>query len=57
VLREKLSVFYAKRTLLNLSITPEDQAEAAYLLCSERLSKTTGQILNVDAGLRDAFMR
>lgn len=57
VLREKLSAFYANRTLLNRSITPDDQAEAAYLLCSDRLSKTTGQILNVDAGLRDAFMR
>ena len=57
VLRDKLSAFYAKRTLLNLAITPEDQAEAAYLLCSGQLSKTTGQILNVDAGLRDAFMR
>ena len=57
VLREKLSAFYAKRTLLNQAITPDDQAEAAYLLCSNRLSKTTGQVLNVDAGLRDAFMR
>lgn len=57
ILREKLSAFYAKRTLLNLAITPDDQAEAAYLLCSNRLGKTTGQIVNVDAGLRDAFMR
>lgn len=56
-LRDKLSAFYAKRTLLNQAITPDDQAEAAYLLCSGRLSKTTGQVLNVDAGLRDAFMR
>ena len=56
-LRDKLSVFYASRTLTNNPITPEDQAEAAYLLLSEKLSKTTGQILSVDGGLHEAFLR
>jgi len=56
-LRDKLSCFYASRTLTNNPITPEDQAEAAYLLLSNRLSKTTGQILSVDGGLSDAFLR
>lgn len=56
-LRDKLSEFYASRTLTNNPITPEDQAEAAYLMLSERLSKTTGQIISVDGGLHEAFLR
>jgi rhamnulose-1-phosphate aldolase/alcohol dehydrogenase len=56
-LREKLSQFYALRTLTKKSITPADQAEAAYLLISGQLSKTTGQILSVDGGLHEAFLR
>ena len=56
-LREKLSLFYASRTLTNNPITPEDQAEAAVLLLSERFSKTTGQIISVDGGLHEAFLR
>jgi NAD(P)-dependent dehydrogenase (short-subunit alcohol dehydrogenase family) len=56
-LRDKLAGFYAQRTLTNAPITPEDQAEAAYLLASNRLGKTTGQILPVDGGLNEAFLR
>jgi rhamnulose-1-phosphate aldolase/alcohol dehydrogenase len=56
-LREKLAGFYADRTLTKQSITPADQAEAVFLLLSNRLSKTTGQILSVDGGLPDAFLR
>ncbi len=56
-LREKLSGFYAQRTLTKQMITPEDQAEAAYLLISGQLSKTTGQIISVDGGLQEAFLR
>lgn len=56
-LRDKLSKFYASRTLTNNPITPDDQAEAAYLMLSERLSKTTGQIISVDGGLHEAFLR
>jgi rhamnulose-1-phosphate aldolase/alcohol dehydrogenase len=56
-LREKLGEFYASRTLLQLSIEPEDQAEAISLLISNRLSKTTGHILPVDGGLPDGFLR
>jgi rhamnulose-1-phosphate aldolase/alcohol dehydrogenase len=57
-LRKRLANFYAERTLTNKPITPEDQAEAVFLLVSdERLGKTTGQILTVDGGLRDAFLR
>ncbi|MDX2021411.1 MAG: SDR family oxidoreductase, partial [Deltaproteobacteria bacterium] len=38
-------------------ITPEDQAEAVFLLVSNRLPRTTGQVINVDGGLTDAFLR
>ncbi|MGO3786189.1 MAG: bifunctional rhamnulose-1-phosphate aldolase/short-chain dehydrogenase [Pseudoalteromonas prydzensis] len=56
-LRDKLANFYAQRTLTKQPITPEDQAEAAYLLVSGQLSKTTGQIISVDGGLHEAFLR
>jgi len=53
----KLAQFYADRTLTKSPITPADQAEAFYILLSDRLSKTTGQILTVDGGLHEAFLR
>lgn len=56
-LRTKLAEFYAQRTLTKKPITPADQAEAAYLLISGQLSKTTGQVLSVDGGLHEAFLR
>ncbi len=56
-LRERLAGFYAKRTLTNQTISPADQAEAIYVLLGDTLSKTTGQILSVDGGLHEAFMR
>jgi rhamnulose-1-phosphate aldolase/alcohol dehydrogenase len=56
-LRTNLAEFYAQRTLTKSPITPEDQAEAAYLLVSGQLNKTTGQIISVDGGLHEAFLR
>jgi rhamnulose-1-phosphate aldolase/alcohol dehydrogenase len=53
----KLAQFYADRTLTKAPITPADQAEAYFLLVSQRLSKTTGQIVTVDGGLHEAFLR
>ena len=53
----KLAQFYADRTLTKAPITPADQAEAYFLLVSSRLSKTTGQIVTVDGGLHEAFLR
>ncbi len=53
----KLAKFYAERTLTKSPITPTDQAEAYFLLISKRLSKTTGQIITVDGGLHEAFLR
>ncbi len=54
---KKLAQFYADRTLTKAPITPADQAEAYFLLGSQRLSKTTGQIITVDGGLHEAFLR
>ena len=51
---KKLAQFYADRTLTKAPITPADQAEAYFLLVSQRLSKTTGQIVTVDGGLHEA---
>jgi rhamnulose-1-phosphate aldolase/alcohol dehydrogenase len=56
-LTAKLAKFYADRTLTKSPITPADQAEAFFLLLSDRLSKTTGQIIAVDGGLHEAFLR
>lgn len=53
----KLAQFYADRTLTKAPITPADQAEAYFLLVSGRLSKTTGQVITVDGGLHEAFLR
>ena len=53
----KLAQFYADRTLTRSPITPADQAEAYFLLVSDRLSKTTGQVITVDGGLHEAFLR
>lgn len=56
-LRNKLAQFYAERTITREPITPADQAEAFFLLLSGRLSKTSGQIIAVDGGLEQAFLR
>ena len=56
-LTAKLAQFYANRTLLKQPITPGDQAEAIFLLLTNRLRQTTGQILSVDGGLHEAFLR
>jgi rhamnulose-1-phosphate aldolase/alcohol dehydrogenase len=56
-LRSKLANFYAQRTLTKQAITPDDQAEVAYLLSTDAFGKTTGQIFSVDGGLHEAFLR
>ena len=53
----KLAQLYAARTLTKSPPTPADAAEAYFLLVSSRLSKTTGQIIPVDGGLPEAFLR
>jgi len=56
-LTTKLAKFYADRTLTKAPITPGDQAEAYFIWFSDRLSKTTGQVITVDGGLHEAFLR
>ena len=56
-LRDKLATSTRKRTLTKAAITPEDQAEAVYFLASDRSAKVTGQVIPVDGGLQDAFVR
>ena len=57
VLRDRLSTFYAQRTLLKKPVTPTEVTEAVYLLASPRLGLTTGHVVPVDAGLPEAFLR
>ena len=53
----ELPAFYAKRTLLNETILPEDIANACYTFVGGLLSKSTGNVLNVDGGVAMAFVR
>lgn len=54
---EELPAFYAKRTILNEIINPEDIANACYAFVSGLLNKSTGNVLNVDGGVAAAFVR
>ncbi|HPH46014.1 MAG TPA: bifunctional aldolase/short-chain dehydrogenase [Chryseolinea sp.] len=54
---EELPAFYAKRTLLNEIILPEDIANACFALTGGLLNKSTGNMLNVDGGVAMAFGR
>jgi rhamnulose-1-phosphate aldolase/alcohol dehydrogenase len=54
---EELPAYYAKRTLLNQVILPEDIANACFAFVGGLLSKSTGNVLNVDGGVAMAFVR
>lgn len=54
---EELEEFYRKRSMLNLNVLPEDIAEAVHYFASSSSAKSTGNILNVDAGNSQAFTR
>ena len=53
---KELPAFYAKRNLLNKVIRPNDIANAVFALLAI-LDKSTGNIINVDGGVPDAFVR
>jgi rhamnulose-1-phosphate aldolase/alcohol dehydrogenase len=52
-----LPSYYAKRTLLNEIILPDDIANACYVFVCGLLNKSTGNVLNVDGGVPMAFVR
>jgi rhamnulose-1-phosphate aldolase/alcohol dehydrogenase len=54
---EELPAYYAKRTLMNETILPEDIANACFAFVGGLLNKSTGNILNVDGGVAAAFVR
>lgn len=54
---DDLQETYRQRSTLKLPVYPEDVAEAILFFASERSAKTTGAILNVDAGLPAAYVR
>jgi len=53
----ELPAYYAKRTLLNQIILPEDIANACFAVTGGLLNKSTGNVLNVDGGVAMAFVR
>ncbi|HEY6901391.1 MAG TPA: bifunctional aldolase/short-chain dehydrogenase [Puia sp.] len=53
----ELPAYYAKRTLLNEIILPEDIANACFVLVGGLMNKSTGNVLNVDGGVAMAFVR
>ena len=53
----ELPAYYAKRTLLNEIILPDDIANACFAFVGGELSKSTGNVLNVDGGVAMAFVR
>lgn len=55
--KEGLEAMYRDRSMLKRSVLPEDIAEAAYFLASDLSAKSTGNIINVDAGNVQAFTR
>ncbi len=54
---DQLEDFYTQRSLLKRPVLPEDVAEAVVFLASAAAAKSTGNILNVDAGNAQAFTR
>jgi NAD(P)-dependent dehydrogenase (short-subunit alcohol dehydrogenase family) len=53
----ELEEFYRKRSMLKQNVLPEDVAEAVWYFASSLSRKSTGNILNVDAGNAQAFTR
>jgi NAD(P)-dependent dehydrogenase (short-subunit alcohol dehydrogenase family) len=53
----ELEAYYRSRSLLKRNVTPADVAEAVHFFASDRSAKSTGNVLNVDAGNAAAFPR
>lgn len=54
---ENLETFCISRNLLKVKITAQDVAEAVLFLASDRSAKTTGTMIPVDGGFKEAFPR
>ena len=54
---DQLEEHYRQRSMLKLSVLPEDIAEAIYFLASDNAAKSTGNVVNVDAGHAPSFTR
>ena len=54
---EELPAYYAKRTLMNEIILPDDIANACFALVGGLLNKSTGNTINVDGGIAAGFLR
>ena len=54
---DELEEHYRKRSMLKRNVFPEDIAEAIYFLASDLSNKSTGNIINVDAGHAPSFTR
>lgn len=54
---DELEEVYRQRSMLKLSVYPEDIAEAVFFLSSDAAAKSTGNIINVDAGNSTSFTR
>ena len=54
---DDLEEHYRQRSMLKRSVFPEDIAEAIYFLASGMSAKSTGNIINVDAGNAQSFTR
>ena len=57
VAEDQLEEVYRQRSMLKLSVFPEDIAEGVYFFASDLSAKSTGNILNIDAGNAQAFTR
>jgi rhamnulose-1-phosphate aldolase/alcohol dehydrogenase len=57
VREDQLEEVYRQRSMLKLSVFPEDIAEGVYFFASDLSAKSTGNILNIDAGNAQAFTR
>ena len=53
----ELESFYAQRSMLKLPVLPEDIARAVLFFACDVSAKSTGNVLNVDAGHAAAFLR
>ena len=53
----ELEAHYRQRSMLKRDVLPEDVAEAVWFFASEASAKSTGNMINVDAGNAQAFTR